>query len=196
MNTLPVETNGSTIIATQDYNPALDFLPDSKLAALFKDSLSVARYKEYHQIIDKHQKINKDGSKYLNMSAFSKDDLDSMLTLFQSMSAEQQAVLELTFQRYPVPVERIPTNEQFESWKAPAQYGLWLNGKRTDNSELKRYQSSDFSHFSVSRLMRNAKDYGKYVYHLELETNMHFKERKAKAEADEKLYLWPNRQKR
>ena len=174
LNALLVESNESMDISTQD-------------------SISIARYQEYCQIIENHRSVGKDGKKALNLSSFSKADLERMKALFLSMSTEQQAVLELTFQRRPVPVEQVPTKEQFESWKDPAQFGLWLNGKKTDNLALNRYQSSDFSHFFVSRLMRNAKDYGKYIYHLDIETTAYFKERKAKAEADKTLYLLPNR---
>ena len=43
--------------------------------------------------------------------------------------------------------------------------------------------------------MRNAKDYGKYVYHLELNTTTYYNERKAKTNTDWTLILAPNRNK-
>ena len=159
---------------------------------LFSDNTFVACYKEYNQIIESYT-AERDGRKTLNLGSISKGDLDRMKEIFLSMSPEQQAVLNYTFQRFGVPDEKIPTKEQFESWKVPTEYGIWLDGKKINNSELNRYQSSDISHFLISRLARNTKDYGKYVYHLELNTTAYYKERKAKSDADETLYLMPKR---
>ena len=74
----------------------------------------------------------------------------------------------------------------------PCPIRVWLDEKRIENSELNRYQASDFSLYFVSRLARNAKNYGKHVYQLNLETTKHYKERKAKADADETLYFMLN----
>ena len=175
---LPKRADGSVVILTQ--------------AELFSDSTFAASHKEYNQIIEGYM-VERGGRKTLNLGSISKGDLDRMKEIFLSMSPEQQAVLSYTFQRLGVSEEKIPTKEQFESWKVPTEYGIWLDGKRIENSELNRYQFSDFSHFSVSRLARNAKDYSKYVYHLELNTTAYYKERKAKLDADETLYLMPKR---
>ena len=142
---------------------------------LFSDSTFVARHKEYNQIFESYM-TERDGRKTFYLGSISKSDLDRMKEIFLSMSPEQQASLRYTFQRHGVPEEKIPTKEQFESWKVPTEYGIWLDGKRIENSELNRYQSSDISHFFVSRLTKNAKD----LYHLELNTTAYYKERRAK----------------
>ena len=175
---LPERTGENVVISTQ--------------TDILSDSIFVVRHKEFNHIIESYM-AERDGRKTLNLGSISKGDLDRMKEIFLSMSPEQQAVLSYTFQRLGVPEEKIPTKEQFESWKVPTEYGIWLDGKRIENSELNRYQSSDISHFFVSRLARNAKDYGKYVYHLELNTTAYYKERKAKSDADETLYLMPKR---
>ena len=175
--TLPERADRSVTVSTQ--------------TDLFSDSTFTTRYKEYNQIIESYI-VERGGRKTLNLSSISKGDLDRMKKIFLSMSPEQQAVLSYTFQRLGVPDKKIPTKEQLESWKVPTEYGIWLDGKRIENSELNRYQSSDFSHFFVSRLARNAKDYGKYVYHLELSTTTSYRELKAKLDADKTLYLTPN----
>ena len=146
----------------------------------------------YNQIIEQHTVENERGE-ILNLSSFSKDEIDRLKELFLSMSPEQQSVLKYTFQRIGVPNERIPTKEQFESWKNPAEYGIWLDGKKIENLELNRYQSSDFSLYTASKLAQNAKDFGKYAYHLELNTVAYYKERKTKSDRDETLYLMPKR---
>ena len=161
-----------------------------------EDSIFVVRYKEFNQIIESCMS-EKDGKKFFNLGSVSKDDLNRLKELFLSMSPEQQETLNFTFRRRVelIPAEKIPMREEYESWKIPTEYGIWLDGKRIENSELNSYQPSDFSYFSVSRLLRNAKDYGKYVYHLELNTAAYFEARKASAEADKTLYLMPNRPK-
>ena len=153
-----------------------------------------ALYQEYTQIIKKYTP-EKDGIRIINLELendVSKDDLNRMKEIFLSLTPEQQSTLPYIFKRLEVPAKKIPTSEQFESWKDPSAYGLWIDGKKTDNSVLNKYQYSDFSSYFVSRLMRNAKDYGKYVYHLDIETNSKYQARKAKIEADKDLHLMPN----
>jgi len=162
------QTNGSAGILTQD------------------DKL-----KEFNQIFEKCI-TEKDGRKMFNHSYFSKDDLNRMKELFLSMSSEQRDILPITFERYKAPDKKIPTRELFESWKDPAEYGVWLDDKRIENSELNRYQYSDFSLYYVSRLTQNAKNYGIHVYQLNLYTTANYNEMKVREEIDETLRLVPN----
>jgi Antirepressor regulating drug resistance, predicted signal transduction N-terminal membrane component len=171
-------------------NPSQPEEPQQVSTAVNDDAL----YKEYMQIIEKYMQKN-DGSNiiYLEIeNEVSKDDLNRMKEIFLSLTPEQQLTLPYIFKRHEVPAKKNPTAEQFESWKDPSAYGLWINGKKTDNSELNKYQYSDITSFFVSRLMRNAKDYGKYVYHLSIETNSHYQAKKAKIEADTDLHLMIN----
>ena len=164
---------------------------DSKPMALLTDTAFVVLYEEYNHIIESYI-VERDGRKSFNLSSVTNEDLNRLKELFLSMSSEQQGMLSYIFQRRTVPAERIPTQEQFESWKSPTDFGIWLDGRRIENSELERYLPSDFSLFYVSRLQRNAVDYGKYVYHLDLNTTRNYRERKERADADETLYLTPN----
>jgi len=178
---------------TQTATPALP--RDKKTADLLKDSVFAARYREYNQIIANHTvEIGKDGKKGIKMDAFTKEDFDRMIALYQAMSPEQQSIISLVPQRRKWVDENIPTKEQVESWKVPSEYGVWLDGKRIENSELDRYQPSDFSCYFVSRLARNAKNYGLHVYQLDLYSTAYYKKIKAEWEADETLYLMPNTQ--
>jgi len=67
-----------------------------------------------------------------------------------------------------------------------------LDGKRIENAELNRYQPSDFSYYSVSRLERNAKNYGKHVYQLNLYTIANYQAWKKSWEEKPILRLVPN----
>ena len=193
---VPLEQTGINIeMPVQDNPPKVtpDLPQDSKLAELLKDSIFAARYEEYNQIIEKNTK-RKEQTILIDMGSISQNDLRRMQTLYQSMSPEQQSVLTFVANRMPAPKEKIPTQEEFESWKDSTQYGVWLDGKRVDNAILNQYQHSDFSNYFVSRLAKNAKNYGKHVYQLDLHTTADFKRWKEASDADERLYLLPNRQ--
>ena len=167
-------------------NGRVESLPKSK-----EDTTFAARYKEFNQIFGKYI-VQKNERKTFNLGSITKDDLSRLKELFLSMSPEQQDMLPCIFRRMgEVPAKRIPTKEEFESWKSLTNYGIWLDGKRIENSELDRYKPSDFSLFFVSKLARNAKNYGKHVYQLDLFTTKDYEEWKKKVEADTTLYLTP-----
>ncbi|OEK01408.1 hypothetical protein BFP97_07695 [Roseivirga sp. 4D4] len=54
------------------------------------------------------------------------------------------------------------------------KYGVWLNGKNVENSRLKDYSPNDFYYYTKSRLGRNAKNYGKHVFQLDIVTREHY----------------------
>ena len=149
-------------------------------------------YNEFHEIIESYRQ-ERNGMKLLDLGSFSQDDLTRLKELFLSMSPEQQNTLAYTFERMKAPDKKIPTKEELESWKVPSEYGVWLDGKRVENPELNRYQPSDFSMYYVSRLTSNATNYGKHVYQLNLYTNAYYNDWKARWDADETLYIRPNR---
>ena len=51
-----------------------------------------------------------------------------------------------------MPKKIIPAEAQFEKWKNPSDYGVWIDGKKVLNEDLNKYKASDFSHYSVSSL--------------------------------------------
>ena len=128
--------------------------------------------KEYQDIIDKYKKTLKDGREafYLNMSNPDKERLEN---IFLQMSKEQQAKQMFVFvPKSSIVLPKIrPTKEQLESFKDPKMYGVWLNGERVNNKVLDNYKNTDFSFISESKLMKNATNYGKHVYQVDLMTN-------------------------
>jgi len=69
---------------------------------------------------------------------------------------------------------KTPSTSQWESWQVPTEYGVWIDGRRVDNAQLQQYSPSDFSYYQVSKLLRNAVNYGKHKYHLSLMTKEYF----------------------
>jgi bla regulator protein blaR1 len=79
--------------------------------------------------------------------------------------------------KQPKPLPALhPTAAQFEKWKNSNVYGVWLNDKRIKNEELNKYTEVDFSYYNVSKLSKNAINYGKHYYQVTLMTNAHYDE--------------------
>ncbi|XOV95155.1 MAG: peptidoglycan DD-metalloendopeptidase family protein [Bacteroidota bacterium] len=70
-----------------------------------------------------------------------------------------------------------PTQKQLDDWLDPKVYGVWLDGKRISNERLKEYQPDDFSNVFISKLAKNAKNYGKHEFQIGLRTNESFEKR-------------------
>ena len=61
----------------------------------------------------------------------------------------------------PPPTLHPPSHDQLQQWLAPASFGVWLDGQRIENSALKDFKPSDFAYHAVSRLAKNAENYGR-----------------------------------
>ncbi|MEM9722400.1 MAG: M56 family metallopeptidase [Bacteroidota bacterium] len=70
----------------------------------------------------------------------------------------------------PVPSKQ-PSEDEWENFFNSSVYGVWLDGQRIENAELNRYSPSDIHHYGVSKLMKNAANYGKHVFQLNLTTH-------------------------
>ncbi|MFK7926389.1 MAG: M56 family metallopeptidase [Bacteroidia bacterium] len=66
----------------------------------------------------------------------------------------------------PPPAMRVPSNDEFASWRNANEYGVWLDGKQISNSELANYQASEIADYQISKLTKTAKNYGKHTYQL------------------------------
>jgi bla regulator protein blaR1 len=130
---------------------------------------------EYRDIMEKYKRTLSNGRTgyFFNLSQTDKERLES---IFFQMSKEQQSAQ--MFQFIPnssmVLKRSTPTKEQFESYKDPKMYGVWIDEQRVSNSDLSNYKNTDFAHVFESILMKNATNYGKHVYQVNLMTNDHF----------------------
>lgn len=55
------------------------------------------------------------------------------------------------------------------------KYGVWIDGKRVENSEVEALEPNDIHHFFKSRLFKNAVHYGQYTYQLNIVTREYYK---------------------
>lgn len=86
------------------------------------------------------------------------------------------------FDRPPPPppvqafVEKQPTAQQLQDWQNEKEYGVWMDGKRMENAQLKEMQPADFGWFSVARLLKGAVNYGKHSYQVDVFSKAYFEQ--------------------
>ncbi len=108
-------------------------------------------------------------------SKFTTADKDRLLAIYLGMSKTQQAQQVVVFLPTPAALPKTkPTQQQFESWKNPKLYGVWINNKKVSNATLNQYGHADFSQAFVSRLAKNLAANRKYQYQVDLMTNAYY----------------------
>ena len=65
-----------------------------------------------------------------------------------------------------------PSADMYAQYSNSKEFGVWMDGKRVENSVLANYSVDDFAHVFVSVLYPNAKDYGKYRSQVDLTTKV------------------------
>jgi bla regulator protein BlaR1 len=165
----------STLVATQKEAPST------------QEGVSQALMDEYARIVDETK--NEKGHPVYNK--FSAADKARLETIFLSMSKEQQAKQVVVFMPALGPMPKaVPTTAQIESWKDGKTYGLWIDGKRASNAVLNNYKNTDFAHLFVSKLSKNAVNYGKHYYQVDLMTIPHYEQYRKEALANKnKFYM-------
>jgi len=127
---------------------------------------------EYNSIVKKYLPADKTKKTYPKICEADEKRLKEM---YFQMSEEQQAQQKIIFIKMAPLESKVPTQKQLEAWKDPKGYGVWIDGVRVDNSKLSSCSNIDFSHFSESRILKNAASYGKHKYQVNLMTNEYFK---------------------
>lgn len=77
----------------------------------------------------------------------------------------------------PPPPPSYIDEEMLEDFQDAKKYGVWLNDKRVDNEAIKSLKVSDVHHYYKSRLFKNAINYGKHEYQLNIVTREYYKTR-------------------
>lgn len=127
--------------------------------------ISAEELKEFNAILDRS---TTGGQKHLSFK-FSKEDKIRLKTLYSTMSTEQRKDFPaLMFTKRPV--RKSPTARQLQSWQDPKMYGVWINNKRVSNDVLTNYKPADFALYYVSKLSKNAVNYGKHYVQIDLHT--------------------------
>jgi len=113
----------------------------------------------------------------ISSNELSDSERERLISLYLSMSKEQQESQREVLLPVPAPLPKIvPTNQQFESWKDANIYGVWINGKKVKNALLSSYTNTDFASVHVSKLAKNARKNVKYLYQVDLMTTENYAE--------------------
>lgn len=157
-----------------------------------KTNLSAVDLQEaFDQIVKTYIKSNAEGKSIFFLN-FSTEDRIRLIELYQSMSSTQQAKQRIKVVRV-MPLEaKTPSSQTFEQWKNASRYGVWIDGKRVSNSTLNQYKSTDISNFWVSKLYKNATNYGKHEYQLDLTSKKAFDAENIRRESNMIYRLVPN----
>lgn len=122
--------------------------------------------KEYETLIQ--NSIDENGNK-----SFSKLDIPRLREIWDQMTENQrQTITHVPF----VPAPTIPSKMKISQslineWKDSNTYGVWLDGKRINNEELNVLYPDEIAFFVKSKLEKNAINFGKHVYQLNLMTH-------------------------
>ena len=96
--------------------------------------------------------------------------------LYQRMSPEQQKNRAISFTYPPDPMGKsYVTRSQLNMFKDPVQYGVWIDGKRVDNTILKDLDPKKFCVLLFSRLTPVAVKNDHFHYQIELMTLPYYK---------------------
>jgi len=162
-------------------------VPQLKEVESTQEGASQALMKEYAEIVARNKIIG--GGRYV-FGEFSVEEHKRLETIFKQMSKEQQSRQDIGFTKVPPPFPRNTiTTQQLSAWTDANQYGLWINDKRVKNDVLIKHKPSDFSHVFVSKLMKNAINYGKHYYQVDLMTNEYYEKYRAEALSDNRYYM-------
>ena len=151
--------------------------PQSKVS--YGQGVSPALLNEYDSTLRNMTSVKKlRNGKKAEVLDMSKCNIDRMAYIYEHMNKEQRDARIKTGTVFMTivtpPAKKSPTTVQLQSWTDPAEYGVWLDGKRVDNSILNKYKPADFSLYWESKLAKNAANYGKHYYQVDLYTPAYY----------------------
>ncbi|QJD97146.1 M56 family metallopeptidase [Mucilaginibacter robiniae] len=134
---------------------------------------------EYTKLAKQYQSVYKKGQMNHSQDQQPSAARNRMEQIFKQMSRTQQRNQEIGFILPPPKAPRIaPTQKQLNAWLDAHTYGLWIDDKHVDNTELNRYKPEDFGQVFISPLTKNAINYKNYKYQVGLMTLNYYKQYK------------------
>ena len=158
-----------TIAQEKDFKTS----PKQQIKEFTVEGASPELMKEFGDIVSRHRSVNSKG--IVEYKIFLKEDRDRLETIYKLMSRDQQRNSIVIFSPWRKPASKIvPTAKQLEDFSNPNKYGVRIDGYQRSNETLKKYQPSDFSHFSAYRLYGAARTSPHQNYQVDLMTNKYY----------------------
>ncbi len=98
-----------------------------------------------------------------------------ILRTMLQMTQYQKKYLKNTTLTFKRPDKKSSNQKEWDSWKDEKTYGVWLDGKRIKNEVLNNHTPNEFSWYMVSKLAKNAINYGNHYYQIDLYSHSYFK---------------------
>lgn len=132
---------------------------------------------EYNQIIKKYGNLVEQ-KKYAEFDkVISLSDRAKLKELYFQLTKEQRDETPLYFFDVKKSERVNVSQKQLDDFMNSKKYGLWIDGKKTNNQDLKKYKPEDFSHESVSKRYPNAiSKKNPEPYQVNLMTNKYFQD--------------------
>lgn len=123
-------------------------------------------------------------------SQVSENDMQKMISLYLQLTHEERIKNRTSFIKHSAPFKKVNVSDaDLRKWENGKIYGVWIDEKRIDNIKLKDYKGADFSLVFVSKLSKNAINYGKHYYQVDLMTNAYYEKYYKEAKALEGTYF-------
>ena len=131
---------------------------------------------EYNSKLVLYGFTTKEGKRIKGHKELNAEEKNELGDLYMKMSKSQRMQQDIVFMpslKGTLP-KTVPSKEQFESWKNPKVYGVWIDDKKVDNSVLDKYTNTDFSYGSATYVAKNARIGKKYFMQVDLMTTAHY----------------------
>jgi bla regulator protein BlaR1 len=132
-------------------------------------------YTEFNKILSKYAVLFQN-KKFAELDkTITPDERKRLSELYNQLNAQQKNEAPIVFYQAKKSPKIIPTAKQMSDFLNEKNYGLWIDGKKTKNSNLKNYKSSDFSNVSISKIFKNAiSSKNPQPYQVSLMTNSYY----------------------
>lgn len=132
-------------------------------------------YTNFNKILEKYAHLlnKKEYAKFER--TISTSDREKLYEFYSELTTEQKKETFIFFINPGKFEKNIPSSEDLQEYMNSSKYGLWIDGKKTNNQDLKNYSSNDFSHQFVSKRYPNAiSKKNPQPYQVNLMTNEYF----------------------
>ncbi|MCX8533211.1 M56 family metallopeptidase [Chryseobacterium luquanense] len=133
----------------------------SEILSIEKDNViskvfSGSPYEEVQKILNKYQALLND-KKYAEFDRkITAEDRQRLIELYAQLTENQKDELPFIFHTSKKFEKNSLNENDLKEFSNSKKYGLWIDEKKVDNTVLKNYQASDFSHKFVSKRYKNA----------------------------------------
>ncbi len=139
-----------------------------------EEGVSEDALNEFHNILSKYYFTTRNIARFYKGN-ITPEDKKKLETIYKKMSLRQLSQMPIRITKPLKPGQKVNLpDEQFQKFKNPTAYGIWIDGRKVSNLVLDKYVAGDFSAYCISKLYGATKKGKTYTYQVDLETNAYF----------------------